>query len=716
MKRHPGCGVTVLMDTPVAPESLERAPSPGWRERAGAAWTRLRDAATKGVRRIHWPLIAKIFGGIVASLFVLLFLTTLIDWNTMRGPVSRMLSGALGRPVTIQGPLNVDLFRWRPRAEARDVIIGNPAWAVQAGQLQGPNVAIGRFALEARWMGLLVGDTTLTRVEMDRPIINLFRAEDGRATWNFGGPAKSEKPLNLPAIRLFQLRDGQLTLRDDQRDLNLQAALISSETPNAERPFTVIGRGEINKEPFELNAAGASLLNVRRDRPYAFNADIKAGATHVEINGRMIKPFDFGLIDAKLRLSGPDLSLLYPLTGVTLPNTPPYQLDGDMLRNRPRFEFNNIVGRVGDTDLRGNLAVDRVANRPMLTADLRSKQLDFDDLATVLGAPPAVGRGETASPAQTAEANRMAATRRLLPDAKLNMQRVRNMDARVQYAADTVSTSMLPLRRASVTVTLDKGVLSLSPLAFSLPRGDISGRVTIDARPDVPNVDLDMRLANGRVEDFLAKKGMSNVVEGALRARAQLHGPGASVHEAAANASGQFTFVVPRGEIREAFAELLGVNVTRGLGLLWSKDQSTIPVRCGVANFRAKNGIMTAENIVFDTQTVIAEGSGTVNLGTETLNLRLKGHPKEARLVRLVAPITVTGPLRSPQIGVEKGGAAGQAGIAAAFGALLTPLAAILPFVDAGLADDADCSALMAEAKQRGAPGKLPTTTAPSKN
>jgi uncharacterized protein involved in outer membrane biogenesis len=703
------------MDTPVTPPTVEQNPRPGWRADIPARLRHWRDAAWTGFRRIHWPLLGKILGGFVAAVFFLLFLTTLIDWNTMRGPVSRMLSGALGRAVTIQGPLNVDLFRWRPRAEARDLIIGNPDWAVQAAQLQGPNVAVGRFALETRWLGLLVGDTTLTRVELDRPVINLFRAADGRATWNFGGPTKSDKPFNLPAIRLFMLRDGQLTLRDDQRNLNLQAALTSTETADAARPFMVVGRGEINKEPFELNAAGASLLNVRRDRPYAFNADIKAGATHVLISGRMIRPFDFGLINAKLNVAGADLSQLYPLTGVTLPNTPPYELNGDMARNRARFEFNNITGRVGDTDLRGKLAVDRVANRPMLTADLRSKQLDFDDLATVLGAPPAVGRGETASAAQTAEAKQMAATRRILPDAKLNVERVRNMDARVNYAADTVSTSMLPLRRASVTVTLDKGVLSLSPLAFSLPRGDISGRVTIDARPNVPAVDLDIRLANARVEDFLAKKGMTNVVEGALRARAQLHGSGASVHDAASHANGQVTFVAPRGEIREAFAELLGINVTRGLGLLFSKDQSTIPVRCGVANFRARNGVMTAENIVFDTQTVLTEGSGTVNLGTETLDLRLRGNPKEARLVRVIAPITVKGPLRSPQLGVEKGGAVGQAGLAAALGTLLSPLAAILPFVDAGLADDADCSALMAEAKQRGAPGNLPTTTAPSK-
>jgi uncharacterized protein involved in outer membrane biogenesis len=157
------------------------------------------------------------------------------------------------------------------------------------------------------------------------------------------------------------------------------------------------------------------------------------------------------------------------------------------------------------------------------------------------------------------------------------------------------------------------------------------------------------------------------------------------------------------------------VNVTKGLGLLFSKDQSTIPVRCGVANFRATNGIMRAENIVFDTKSVIAEGEGSVNLGAETLDLRLKGHPKEPRLVRLIAPITVRGSLRSPQIGVEKSAAAGQLGVAAALTTLLSPLASILPFVDVGLAKDADCGALMTEAKQSGAPGTLATTTTPSK-
>ena len=45
-----------------------------------------------------------------------------------------------------------------------------------------------------------------------------------------------------------------------------------------------------------------------------------------------------------------------------------------------------------------------------------------------------------------------------------------------------------------------------------------------------------------------------------------------------------------------------------------------------------------------------------------------------------------------------------QAAVGLALGALVSPLAAVLPFVAAGSAKDANCHALMAEAAKDGAP------------
>ncbi len=122
------------------------------------------------------------------------------------------------------------------------------------------------------------------------------------------------------------------------------------------------------------------------------------------------------------------------------------------------------------------------------------------------------------------------------------------------------------------------------------------------------------------------------------------------------------------------------------------------PLHCAVADFKVTDGIMNAQTIVVDTGPVIATGGGTVDLKRERLDLRLQGHPKKVQLIRLKLPLALTGPLREPHLGVQAGAAAGQAGLAAAVGALLSPVAVVLPFVDAGLAKDANCQALVAQA------------------
>jgi hypothetical protein len=103
---------------------------------------------------------------------------------------------------------------------------------------------------------------------------------------------------------------------------------------------------------------------------------------------------------------------------------------------------------------------------------------------------------------------------------------------------------------------------------------------------------------------------------------------------------------------------------------------------------------------------VLVKGEGTVNLATERVDLRFRGHDKKFRLVRVLLPVTAKGPLMAPKLGVQPGAALAQGGAAVTLGSLLSPLAAILPFVDPGLAKDANCAALVAEAKADGAPVK----------
>jgi len=178
------------------------------------------------------------------------------------------------------------------------------------------------------------------------------------------------------------------------------------------------------------------------------------------------------------------------------------------------------------------------------------------------------------------------------------------------------------------------------------------------------------------------------------------------VRAAAASANGSVTLVVPGGKIRQTFAELMGIDATRGLYLLLTKSRKETPIRCAVADFQARDGILGLNRAVLDTGVVSVAGSGDVDLRTEALNLRLQGKPKKFELLRIKAPITVKGTLVQPKVGVDIVKAAPQAILATAVGVFAAPLAAILPFVNPGLAKNADCAALTAEAKEEGAPVK----------
>jgi hypothetical protein len=123
-------------------------------------------------------------------------------------------------------------------------------------------------------------------------------------------------------------------------------------------------------------------------------------------------------------------------------------------------------------------------------------------------------------------------------------------------------------------------------------------------------------------------------------------------------------------------------------------------MRCGVANFKAADGNLKVATLLIDTTNVLVTGQGDINLQTEAIDLSLQGKPKKTRVLRLRTPILVRGTLLQPKIGVEPGKLAAQTGGAVALGALLTPVAALLAFVDGGLAKDANCAALIGQAEQ----------------
>ncbi|MDO9473053.1 MAG: AsmA family protein [Caulobacter sp.] len=633
---------------------------------------------------------------VLATIILLL----VFDWNWLRGPLAGAASARLGRPVAIEGNLNVHPWSLRPRAEIHGLRIGQPSWA------EGDMARVERLAVQVELPPLLLGRVVMPYVEIRRPDVSLLRLADGRANWSFGSGKGGAK---LPAIRRFIIDEGRLKLDDRRRKSTFEGTVYTDERTVGPRRgvFALRGEGRLNGEVFRAEVTGAPLLNVSPSRPYPFDADVRAGATRILAKGSITRPFDLGRFDTSLTITGADLNDLYGLTGLALPNTPPYRVSGQLRRERTRWIFGKANGRIGDSDIAGDLSVETRGERPYLEADLRSRRLDFDDLASIFGGAPSRARGEAASADQQAVGARLAAERRIFPDATLQVDRIRAMDAKVKYRAEAVNAPRLPLRRVALDLALKDGVLTGDPVSVSFSRGTLAGTARLDASGARPRTDVDLRLTGARLEDWITTRFAGEpVIEGQMAARAKLTGYGNSVRAAAGSATGSLTVVAPSGELRQAFAELLGVNISKGLILLLSESPKRSKVRCAVADFRVKDGVARANRIVVDTDVVLVKGEGTVNLRTERLDLRFEGESKKPRLLRLFVPITVNGPFTRPGVDLETGNALAQGGIGVALAALVNPLVAILPFVEPGLAKDANCAALIAEGKRKGAPVK----------
>ncbi len=659
----------------------------------------------KGRRALAWA------AGVILVLAIgVAILAAIWDWNWFRGPVAAIASGRMHRQVTITGDLRVHPWSWQPSATVDGVHVANPSWAAKSDLAD-----IGRIAVQIRLLALFTGHLDLRLLEFDQPKVALYRDGEGRSTWDFSDGSKPDEPLRLPPIRKFVIDGGQLNYRDDQRKLSFTGAVNAKEQlGSVDRGFQMTGQGALNAQPFSLNVTGGALLNIDRNKPYPFDAEIHAGQTYVTAKGAVPKPFDMAQFYMDVTSRGPDLADLYGLTGVPLPNTPPYNLHARLSRDVHLWKLDGLGGKVGSSDLAGAISVKTGGPRPFMTAELRSRNLDFPDLGALFGG--ARKTGPVASPKQKSVAQAMQAQARLFPDATLDFSKIRAVDADVTFKADAITHAPIPLRSASTRVKLTAGLLRAEPLELDLPQGKVTGFVQLDGRKTNAITDLDLRLSNGRLENLVPVKFQGvQPFAGAVVARAKLHGSGDSVHDAMGDADGEVMIVVPNGQIQRTVAELAGVDAIKGLGLLLSKDQTTTPIRCGVMHFTGRGGVLSADRLIVDTDPVLISGGGVINLDKETLGFSVKGHPKKFQLVHLLVPITVSGPLLSPKVSIHKGGAIAQGGVAVALATVLSPVAVLLPFIDAGLAKDANCAGLVAEGKAEGAPVKAGTVTAPSK-
>ncbi|HEV7612494.1 MAG TPA: AsmA family protein [Steroidobacteraceae bacterium] len=630
-------------------------------------------------------VVRRVAGWTAASLAVAIVmlagLSVSLDAGYLRVPFIRFLSSHAGRPIQIDGLLETHIWSLHPRVIAERVTIGNPPWTAPGITARVEKVAVVLHLSQG-------GDSSLgiQRLEMDGAKLTLIRDSKGHANWQTSDPDMGGES-SVPLIRSLSMR-GVLELEDRLRHLRFKGTVSAEDVIGAGNlpPLRIAGQGELNGRTAAFEVIGDPLAAASHERTYGFKFSERSSGSVLAGDGALLRAFDFSGIDAKFSASGKDLLDLYFLTGVTLVNTGSYQLSGEVSRRGTHTEFRNLAVKSGDSDVLAKVSIESSSGRPKFEADLTSQVIRMSDLG-------ARAAGREHDP----ESGRL-----LLSNAMLSPRAVRHGDWRVHFHARRVDVGHVPLQDVSAKMTIDRGILIIDPSSAGVLGGKLNARLRLDAKTDDPAAEVDLRFTDLQLAQFGRKDAGPPPFEGSLQARATVTGRGRSIHEVAASASGPVTAVLVHGAIRASLAELTGIDL-RALGLMLTKNKQATGIRCLIASFQAHDGTLEAQRLVIDTDPVLITGEGQLHLDTETPDFTLRGHPKGLRLFRLRAPVSVRGTLLHPEVSLQARNAVAQTAEAVALGAALTPLAAVLAFVDPGLAKDADCASLQ-EAAAASAP------------
>jgi uncharacterized protein involved in outer membrane biogenesis len=538
------------------------------------------------------------------------------------------------------------------------------------------------------------------------PNVVLEKNAAGSANWEFRTASAvtepAEKRSNVPVIQKLIIKDGVL-LFDNQETKN-QIKLKVAEAEGAgflETPVKLNAEGTYQGLPFALSLDGASYQNLRSStEPYPLKIALSAGKFKARIEGNLTERLAMKGEDVTLDVQGDDLANLYPLIRLVFPSTPPYRLKGHLKHEGEVWSFANFSGRVGGSDLSGNIRVDTAPKRPLMKADLVSNLLDFSDLAGFVGGKPATAPGEVTSAEQKKQAAGEKDSDRIFPDQRYDLERLHAMDADVRLQAKKVLAPKLPMDDLNAILKLNDGVLRFAPAAFGVANGRMEIYSTFDGSKRPSKVSIDTRLRHLDLKRFLGDSSFAQKTISPIGGRVVLTGTGQSFRELMATASGSTFLAMSGGEISELLVRLAGLDVARSLGVLVRGDKP-IPVRCALLNLQGQNGQMGVQTLVFDTANSAVSGEGNIDLRDEKVNIVVLPVPKDFSPLSLRSYIRVTGGFKNISVFPDPIKTGTDSLFKKIFNVLTMLVLAPLQPRNLGQGKDVDCNALIAQVQNQ---------------
>lgn len=655
-----------------------------------------RPRADDTVPRRHrmWRVARNVAIGLVAAVFLVWLVLYITKGRFLKHPFERITAGLLHRDLKVRGDFQLYFDPLEIKFLAQGITISNPAWATR------PNLfEAGRIDTRIAPLSMIWGRKRLHFLDLTQGAVDLeWDAAHTRNSWTFGD-GKGGQPLVLPLIRRALVAQTTLRYRDPRMRLTTDLSFepIRSQGTSITDAIRFTGDGVVRDTPFTLSGAMLSPnATVARGRN-ALHLTAHAAHTIIDIAGTLPGLTDIEGVPLAVRARGRNAAELLGIIGVVIPRTRAYDARATLVKTGEEYAFTHLAGTFGASDLAGAFTIRNVRPRLKIDAKLATRSLDIVDAAPFIGYNPdtVAAKGAVAAAAETG-----ARPSHVLPDANLRVDAIRNFDADAHWTVGTVRSRNVPISHIDLTVSLFDRLLKLSPLTFSMARGNVAADIVMDERRAPMHTDYDIRLAPTPMGRLLAGYGVDEAgTSGIVKGRIQLAGDGDTLHQSLASSRGRIAFTMPAGSFWTRNVQISELDIgTFVQKMFQGKLKEPVHINCGLIGFTVRHGVAAADPILIDTSKNVMIGRGGFGFGTEAIDMAFRADAKKISLFSAQSPIGVEGSFAKPSINPISADLVERAGAGVALGLVGTPLAAVLAFVDVGDAKAAQCGPVLAGA------------------
>lgn len=642
---------------------------------------------------------SKIARTLIVITAALLLFFVLFDWDWLRPAILRSISKDSHRTISASH-LDVD-FSWslQPTIRLHDLYIANAAWAeqpltaqdsqpkYQKSQNQKPQkpafdptnlpsqrplIAVKEIAFSFAAFKMLFAEKRLiSRIYIRDGEVNLEQLENGVRNWRLLEPGYTGPGKYI--IMALQAENSTIRFRHHGIRLELQAVAnpyagtladdVSKSLTNA-----IALQGNYKGSAFDGELHTGPLLTFQRTGVhFPIDGYIHSTKTRLGVRGELGDLFLDQHIDADLSMSGNTVAAFNPFLNMHLPSSPGFEASAHLVKQQNRYRATGLKGKLGGTDMQGELTYINHKQQPLLEGKLSSKTVSLDELTAMsanaekAGADKAdasktknkdpdisiSGGPSTAKRQQTHASHLFSSTP--IPIAGLNAR-----DIHLALTIGQLRSSKWPaLENINATMALDKGQLKLQPLHATLQGSSIHAQFQLLTAQQPLTARLNIDISKLPMQHLLANTQWSGMVSAPLSVKVDMQGKGSSMAQILADASGNMHLELAPGNISNKLDAKLGLDAGKMLWLAVRGDKS-IAMHCAVVDMAFTKGKGSTRILRMDSAQTTVAGSGNINLRDETLNILLIPHPKDASLFSFDSAIAVTGPLQKPAIKLHK--------------------------------------------------------------